>query len=49
MEKKFYFEPEMEVINLMVESAVLVGSIGEDTEAIIDPSEGGQDDFPSQP
>lgn len=49
MDKKLYFEPEMEVVNLMLESAVLVGSIGEETEADLDPSEGGQDDFPPQP
>ena len=40
-----YFEPEMEVINLTLEAALLSDS---DTEAELDPTEGGQDEFPSQ-
>jgi hypothetical protein len=48
MEKKLYLEPEVEVINLMLGSTLLAGSIEEETEAIIDPTEGGQDSFPQQ-
>lgn len=44
-----YFEPKEEVIILQMNSALLAGSIDETGgEADLNPTEGGQDDFPNQ-
>ena len=48
MDKKFYEMPEVEVINLQIEGALLDGSdpnIGDDGEAGKGSGEGGSEDF----
>ena len=49
MDKKMYFEPEMEVIDLMLQGMLCASDIDDEGgEANLDPTEGGQDDFPNQ-
>jgi hypothetical protein len=45
MDKKNYFEPEMEVINLKLQGMLCGSPIKEDGEADKDDSEGGDGDF----
>jgi len=49
MEKKLYFEPENEVIELKLSSDILLVTSGEDEGGEVDlGGEGSQDDFPRQ-
>jgi hypothetical protein len=49
MDKKMYFEPEMEVIDLKLQGMLCASDIDETGgEANLDPTEGGQDEFPNQ-